>query len=223
MNVADWNCIVVVGLPVGVGDGVGVAGDGEGDGVLDGDGDGDGVGVGVGDGVGLVVGEGVGVGVIPGDGEGVGVGVIPGDGEGVGVGVGVTPAPGVRQKSSTPNPSSAPAALKSFQRIQNVVPLAIACPVIVNVTAKRFAGKLPSNAPTVPAELGALKSSWSTSVHVPVVRLVASVLYWKSSRSVRPVAPSRHCSPVYVIASEPTVWPVLLAKTAPTVGINEPL
>ena len=47
------------------------------------------------------------------------------------------------------------------------------------------------------ATLGELKSRALASVQVPVVRLVASKLYWKSMRSApRPIAPQRHCSPV---------------------------
>jgi len=73
--------------------------------------------------------------------------------------------------------------------------------------------------------LGLLKSSASTWFQVPVVRDVASVLYWKSSRSAVPrfVTPARHISPVYAIASEVIVPPVAFASAAPIVGVNDPL
>jgi len=103
-------------------------------------------------------------------------------------------AEGVRLKLSTARPSSAPDASMSFQRIQNVAPSAMARPVIGDVSETRLAAALPSLAPVV-AVLGVMKSSASTSVHVPVVSEVASVLYWKSRRSVRAAVPRRHCSP----------------------------
>ena len=59
-----------------------------------------------------------------------------------------------------------------------------------------LASAFPSRAPTVPVVVGEEKSSESTSFQVPVDKLVASVLYWKSSRSALPVVPRRHCSPV---------------------------
>ena len=71
--------------------------------------------------------------------------------------------------------------------------------------------------------VGAAKSSASTSVHVPVVRLVASRLYWKSMRSALFRVPRRHCSPVYEIASVVTVLPVSLVNAAPIVGFRLPL
>ena len=133
--------LIGTGVPPGVGVGVGV-------------------GVGLGEEVGVTLGVGLAVGVGVGVRVGVGVGVIGvGVIEGVGVGVAAGPAPGVRQKSSTPNPSSAPAALKSFHLIQKVVPFGTVTPVIAKETAVLFAGSLPSRGPTVPFALGALKSS----------------------------------------------------------------
>src|SRR6185436_10528820 len=100
----------------------------------------------------------------------------------------------VSEKSSMPRPSSAPVASTSVQRIQKLAPFAILNPGIVELRAMRFAGALPSSAPTVGPVIGGLKSSALTSIQVPVVRLVALVLYWKSIRSAieRPVAPRRH-------------------------------
>src|ERR1044071_4999516 len=63
------------------------------------------------------------------------------------------PACGVREKSSTARPSSAPAASRSVQRIQNVAPFAMVSPVIVLVMAVRLAALLPSRAPAVAAVL----------------------------------------------------------------------
>ena len=84
---------------------------------------------------------------------------------------------GVMLKSSTANPSSDPVASKLFQRIKNSAPLAMLKLLIVALTAVRLAAALPSNAPTVPTVKGPLKSSVSTSVHVPMVKLVAFRLY----------------------------------------------
>src|ERR1044072_3619702 len=83
---------------------------------------------------------------------------------------------GVMEKSSTERPSSAPEALKSFQRIKNVTPFAMLRFVIVKLIAVRFEVALPSSAPTAAPVFGVEKSSASTSVHAPVVRLVALVL-----------------------------------------------
>src|SRR6185503_10714255 len=102
----------------------------------------------------------------------------------------------VTEKSSTERPSSAPEALKSSQRIQKLEPVGIESPVITEESAVRLPAALPSIAPTAATTLGLLKSSALTSVHVPVVRLVAFRLYWKSSRSgPRLRVPSRHSSP----------------------------
>src|SRR5215211_2149122 len=79
---------------------------------------------------------------------------------------------GVSEKSSTARPSSAPDALKSTQRIQKVAPAAIDTPETWPTTDVRFARALPSSAPMVGPVVGAVKSSASTFVHVPVVRLV---------------------------------------------------
>ena len=96
---------------------------------------------------------------------------------------------GVIEKSSIASPSSAPDAFKSLKRIQTVCPAAIERPVIVEEIAVRFAAALPSSAPAAAAApIGPVKSSALTSVQVPVVRLVASKLIWKSSRSVRVAA-----------------------------------
>ena len=101
----------------------------------------------------------------------------------------------VMEKSSTESPSSAPDASRSFQRTQNVPPLAIDTLLIVELSATRFAAALPSLAPVV-AVTGVMKSSAFTSTHAPVVSDVALRLYWKSIWSVREALPSRHCSPV---------------------------
>jgi hypothetical protein len=109
-------------------------------------------------------------------------------------------ASGVREKSSTARPSSEPAGSKSIQRIQKAEPAAIEAGTVA-ATAVRFAAAFPSSATAAaPSVIGEEKSSASASVHVPVVRLVASVLIWKSRRSARPVVaqavqPNRHCSP----------------------------
>ena len=68
-------------------------------------------------------------------------------------------------------------------------------PVMVKLMAVVFPATVPSNAPSVPVVIGPVKSSWSALIQVPVARLVASVLYWKSSLSALAVAPSLHCSP----------------------------
>src|SRR5690349_19311493 len=84
-----------------------------------------------------------------------------------------------------------------------------------------LATALPSNAPAVVVN-GEIKSSWSLSVQLPVVRLVASVLYWKSIWSVRLIVPNLHCSPLYVIFTRVIVEPVLFKKKAPIVGTRVP-
>src|SRR5512132_439583 len=130
---------------------------------------------------------------------------------------------GVRLNSSTPSSSSANDALKSAQRIQNEAPSGIARFWIVDDTAPRFPAALPSSWPTVPTVTGPEKSSVSASFHAPVVRFVASRLYWKSSRSgPRPDVPNRHCSPTYAMASVVMVEPVLLVNDAPIVGVSVP-
>src|ERR1044071_645293 len=91
--------------------------------------------------------------------------------------VGWTTPCGVSEKLSTARPSSAPEASRSVQRIQKVAPLAMLKPVTVELTATRLAAALPSSSPTVPAETGPVKLSAVTAVQVPVVRLVAFVLY----------------------------------------------
>ena len=111
---------------------------------------------------------------------------------------------------------------KSFQRIQKVWPAGIARPAIVLDLAVRLAAELPSTAPTVVVN-GVWKSSASTSVQVPVVRSVALTLYWKSIRSARLAAPSRHSSPVYATSSDVIVAPVLFVNAAPKVGLSVPL
>jgi hypothetical protein len=87
-------------------------------------------------------------------------------------------------------------AFRSTQRIQKLAPSAIERPPIVLVSSVRLAAALPSRAPVEPLVCGAVKSSASTSVQVPVVNDVASKLIWKSMRSGRPAVPRRHCSPV---------------------------
>src|SRR6185295_17900082 len=91
--------------------------------------------------------------------------------------------------------------------------------------AVRLAARLPSSAPVLPVVFGAVKSRLLKSVQVPVTAVIvlAFVLYWKSSRSTRPVAPRRHCSPVYAMSSEVIVAPVLLVNDAPIVGMSDPL
>src|SRR5262249_43713708 len=126
----------------------------------------------------------------------------------------------VRLKSSTARPSSAPEALKSVQRIQSVAP---AGTEIEEIVAARLAVAGGTTAPTVVVK-GDEKSRASTSVHVPVARLVASRLYWKSSRSApRPAVPSRYCSPVYDTSSDVIAAPVLLRNAAPIDGMSVPL
>ncbi len=106
------------------------------------------------------------------------------------------------EKSSTARPSSAPEALKSFQRMQNTPPLAMLRLPMVALTAVRFAAPLPSSAPAaVLVLIGLVKSSVLTSVQVPVavrLGLPGLVLIWKSRRSSRAAAvlAMRHCSPV---------------------------
>src|SRR2546423_12360347 len=56
---------------------------------------------------------------------------------------------GVIEKSSTASPSSAPVASVSFQRIQNVAPLGILNPLMVELRAVRSAAALPFLAPVV--------------------------------------------------------------------------
>ncbi len=80
-------------------------------------------------------------------------------------------------KSSIANPSSAPVALKSFHLIQKLLPAGIFRPVIVAETILLFNGSLPSNAPTAPVVTGAVKSKLLASIHAPVVKLIAEVLY----------------------------------------------
>ncbi len=94
---------------------------------------------------------------------------------------------------------------------------------MVKLRAVRFEAALPSRAPTVPVITGLEKSRPLWSVQVPVERLVASVLSWKSSRSAaRPAVfwPRRHCSPVYEITSAWIVDPVLLVNWAPMTGVR---
>ena len=83
----------------------------------------------------------------------------------------------VSEKSSTARPSSAPEAFKSFQRIQKVAPLEMARLGTLELIDVRFAARLPLRRPTLPAVIGELKSSESTSIHKPVVSDVAFVLY----------------------------------------------
>src|SRR5438045_3732628 len=74
---------------------------------------------------------------------------------------------GVREKSCTARPSSAPVASVSFQRIQKVAPLAIESELKVVESAVRSAAALPFLAPVV-AVSGVTKLSAATPVHVPV-------------------------------------------------------
>src|SRR6185312_7843247 len=107
--------------------------------------------------------------------------------------------------------------------IQKVAPLGMLRPVMAKLTAVRFAAALPFFAPTAVGMSGLLKSSASTGVHVPVVRLVALVLYSKSRRSrTADAAPRRHSSPMNEIASVSIVPPVVLEKGAPIVDENVP-
>src|SRR5260370_799117 len=109
------------------------------------------------------------------------------------------PAVGVREKSSTASPSSAPLASKSVQWIQKVAPLAMFKELIVELMAVRSAAALPFLAPTVTVS-GVVKLSAATATQVPTVTLVAFRLYSKLRRSVRPAVPKRHSSPVYAMA-----------------------
>ena len=84
--------------------------------------------------------------------------------------------PGVKLKSSTASPSSAPEESVSVQRIQKVAPFAMLSPVIVLLIAVRSAAAFPFFAPVVTVS-GVTKFSADTLVQVPVVKLVASVLY----------------------------------------------
>src|SRR4051794_26241040 len=110
--------------------------------------------------------------------------------------LGRTTAPlGVREKSSTARPSSAPVASVSFQRIQNVAPLGMLRDETVEESAVRSAAALPFLAPAV-AVSGVTKFSAATFVQVPVTRSVALVLYSKLTWSVRAAVPRRHSSPL---------------------------
>ena len=80
----------------------------------------------------------------------------------------------------------------------------------------------PSKDPTVPVVTGAVKSNKLKSVQVPVVKLDALVLYWKSNLSVLPSVPNLHCSPVYSIVKLVITPPVLFMKFAPMVGFKLP-
>jgi hypothetical protein len=73
--------------------------------------------------------------------------------------------PGVRLKSSTASPSSAPEASRSVQRITKVAPFAILSPVMVLLIAVRLAAAFPSSAPAAAAVLmGLVKSNALASV-----------------------------------------------------------
>src|SRR5690348_14551529 len=115
---------------------------------------------------------------------------------------GVTSTGGVpsteKLTSSMARPSSLPETFRSTQRIQIAADGARLSPVIDAAIAVRFAAALPSSLPATAEVLGELKSRVLTSIHVAAASLseVAFVLYWKSSRSARPAAPRRHCSPV---------------------------
>ena len=104
---------------------------------------------------------------------------------------------GVIEKSSTSRPSSAPEAFESVHRIQNVAPAGMFREEMVELIAVRLAAALPSRAPVVVVK-GEVKSSVSTPVQVPLLRVVASVEYSKSILSARDAVPRRHCSPVYL-------------------------
>jgi hypothetical protein len=70
-------------------------------------------------------------------------------------------------------------------------------PPIVADNDVRLAALLPTFAPGPAVTVaGVEKSSASTSAHLPSASDVASVLNWKSIRSTRPSAPSRHSSPM---------------------------
>src|SRR3954466_3854374 len=102
---------------------------------------------------------------------------------------------GVREKSSTARPSSAPVASVSFQRIQKVAPVAMLKDETVDERAVRSAAALPFLAPAVTVS-GVTKLSAATFVQVPVTRSVALRLYSKFIWSVRPAVPRRHSSPL---------------------------
>ena len=86
---------------------------------------------------------------------------------------GAPPVWGVTEKSSIESPSSAPAALKSVQRMRNDAPGGIAIPPIALLTAALAS----VSAPTDPVVTGELKSNGSTSIQVPALNDVASRLY----------------------------------------------
>src|SRR3954449_9360343 len=102
---------------------------------------------------------------------------------------------GVREKPSTARPSSGPVAWVSFQRIQNVAPLARLRDVIVEESAVRSAAAFPFLAPAVTVS-GVTKLRAATFVQVPVTRSVALRLYSKFIWSVRAAVPRRHSSPL---------------------------
>ncbi|MEI7686194.1 MAG: hypothetical protein WCL32_14310 [Planctomycetota bacterium] len=136
--------------------------------------------------------------------------------------VAATSTTGVIEKSSMARPSSEPVALKSCQRIQNVLLFAMLAetePLI----AVRFAAELPSFAPVGAVVTGARKFNAETLVHVPVFKLVASRLYWNVNESGRFVAPRRHCSPTYEISKPVIADPVLFVNDAPIVDVTLPL
>ena len=101
---------------------------------------------------------------------------------------------GVREKSSTARPSSAPLASVSVQRIQMVAPGGMLT-VMEAPRAVLSAAALPFLAPTV-AVSGVTKLRAGTPAQVPLTRSVAVVLYSKLSWSVRAAVPRRHSSPV---------------------------
>src|SRR4051794_7020198 len=129
---------------------------------------------------------------------------------------------GVIEKSSTARPSSAPLASISVHRIQTQSPLGMFRPVIVELSAVRRAAAFPFLAPITDVS-GVTKFSAVTLVHVPVVRSVASKLYWKLIWSVRVAVPFRHSSPLYATASDVIVLPVPLLNAAPKIGLSVPL
>src|SRR4051794_30178422 len=113
--------------------------------------------------------------------------VAPSSGEVALTAGGESTSKGVRWKSSTASPSSAPGAMsESRHRIQNDAPDGIVRPVIVAEMDDRFAAALPSRAPAVAAVFGLFRSREFASAHVPLLRLVASMLIWKSRRSATP-------------------------------------
>ena len=75
------------------------------------------------------------------------------------------------------SPSSAPVALESTHLIQKVAPLGMESPEMELEIAVRLGEVLPFKPPVTPMVTGAVKSSVFASTHVPVVRLVALVLY----------------------------------------------